>query len=259
MDGSASRFTLPGLLAVTIVFFGKGWVHVSVIHMAMALVSSLALVGVLAQKFPGRGMAGRALEGAALLFGLGFAVSWLYAGLSEAAGNIIWAANPATWEVSSAGLPPEAGSCRVPAWFERMTCFRVDPASAETIRYLQQHTTPDDRLFVGLSRHDKIFVNDVLLYFAANRLAATKWHQFDPGLQTLAPTQRLMIGELERSPPKLIVIEDIWADHQEPNDSALSSGVTLLDDYLRRAFEPVATFGANTVLRPRSPAQVSDR
>jgi hypothetical protein len=35
----------------------------------------------------------------------------------------------------------------------------------------------------------------------------------------------------------------------EPNDSALSSGVPLLDDYFRAAYEPVATF--HTILRPR--------
>jgi hypothetical protein len=40
-----------------------------------------------------------------------------------------------------------------------------------------------------------------------------------------------------------------WDDQREPNDSALSSGVTLLDDYIRQAYQPVATFGVNTVLR----------
>jgi len=88
-----------------------------------------------------------------------------------------------------------------------------------------------------------------------NRKSATKWHHFDPGLQTSAPIQQEMVGELQRAKPKLIVIVSDWAEAQEPNDSALSSGVTVLDDYLRQAFEPVATFGPNTVLRPRSAGQ----
>jgi len=195
------------------------------------------------------------LQGVALITAFAFTLSWLYDGLSEASRNIAWAADPAVRQVSANGLPPEAGSCRMPAGFERMACFRIDPDAAETIRYIQHRTSPDDRVFVALSRHDKIFLSDALLYFAMNRKSATKWHQFDPGVQTLAPTQQIIIEELEQARPKLIVIEDIWADWREPNASAISSGVTLLDDYLRRAFEPVATFGANTILRPRSPRE----
>jgi hypothetical protein len=49
-------------------------------------------------------------------------------------------------------------------------------------------------------------------------------------------------------------MEPTWAASipPEPNDSAVSSGVTLLDDYIREAYEPVATFRAITVLRLRS-------
>ena len=85
-----------------------------------------------------------------------------------------------------------------------------------------------------------------------NRRSVTKWHHFDPGLQTSAPIQQEMIRELQRMKPKLIVIEANWEDWWEPNGSALSSGITLLDDYISHDFETVATFGANTVMRPRS-------
>jgi hypothetical protein len=61
-----------------------------------------------------------------------------------------------------------------------------------------------------------------------------------------------MVGELQRAKPKLIVIDASWSEVREPNDSVLSSGVTVLDDYLRNAFEPVATFGSNTIMRARS-------
>jgi hypothetical protein len=126
----------------------------------------------------------------------------------------------------------------------------------ESILYVRQRTTPDDSVFIGLPRHDKIFVNDVLLYFAMDRKSATKWHHFDPGLQTSAPIQREMVAELQRARPKLVVIEPAWAASiaPEPNDSALSSGVTILDDYLKDTYEPVATFHTITVLRPRAAA-----
>ena len=140
----------------------------------------------------------------------------------------------------------------MPAGLERLACFRVDPAEVATAHYIQQRTSADDPIFVGLARHDKILFGDILFYFVVNRPSVTKSYEMDPGLQTTAPVQREMIGELEQAKPKLIVIEDIRADWREPNDSAISSGVTLLDDHIHRAFEPVASFGVNTILRPRS-------
>ena len=107
-------------------------------------------------------------------------------------------------------------------------------------------------MFVGLSQHDRIFINDVLIYFIMDRKPVTKWYEFDPGLQTLAPIQQEIVEELRRTKPKLIVLEDRWANIREPNESALSSGVTVLDDYIRSAFEPIARFGPNSVMRLRS-------
>ena len=46
------------------------------------------------------------------------------------------------------------------------------------------------------------------------------------------------------------MINTEWDDRQEPNDSARSSGVTLLDDWLRSRFPPVLTAGSLTVLAP---------
>jgi hypothetical protein len=245
-------FLVLGLVTLTAVFFAKGWVHVSVNHMAMAIVSSVALAAVVARPIWERGLAGRLVIGAALSPVAVFALVWLCTDLAEAARNLAWVANPASWELSDSGVPPAAGSCRMPAGLERLACFRIDPAEIETAEYVQRRTGADDPVFVGLSRHDKIFVSDILFYFAVNRPSVTKWYEYNSGLTTTQPIQREMISEIERARPKLIVIEDIWADWREPNESANSSGVTLLDDYLRRGFEPVATFGVNTVLRPRA-------
>jgi hypothetical protein len=243
------------LVALTVVFFGKGWVRVSVIHMAMSVVSSLAICGIVAQSISGRGVASRLLVAAALAIAFAFTLVWLSGGLTEASRNVVWALDSASWELPTTQVPPEAGSCHMPAGLERMACFRMDSSTARTALYVQQHTRPDDPVFVGLSRHDMIYINDVLLYFIVNRRSITKWHQYDPGLQTTALIQQQMIEALEREKPKLIVIEAIWLDRREPNDASVSSGVTVLDDYIRRAFEPIATFGVNTVMRPRPEQQ----
>lgn len=257
-DGVGSRpapgsllWALPAMVVLTLTLFGKGVVRVSAIHMAMALVASFALAGMLARPIPGRGIIGRAALFIALAAIVMLILPSVPTGLLEAIQNVAWLRNPTTWQAPAPGSPPVPGSCSMPAGLQRLACFVVIPAEMATALYVEQHTAPDDPIFVGLSRHDKIFVNDIFLYFAVDRPTVTKWYDFDPGLQTTAPIQDDMVRELQRAKPKLIVLEDIWADAREPNDSAKSSGVTVLDDYLRRTFEPVATFGKNTVLRPR--------
>jgi hypothetical protein len=248
MDG---RLLVPlvALLLLTIVYFAKGSVRVSPVHMAMALIVSLTLLAVLAQPIPARGWFSRALLAACVLLAATYTYFCAVDGYHRAVENIAWATTASTWQLPATWRPPPEGTCRMPAGLERLACFPVSPDMAETIRYVQQNTSPNAPIFVGLARHDKIFANDVLLYFAVNRKSATKWHHFDPGLQTSYSIQQEMVAELRRAKPKLIVLEARWTDAQEPNDSANSSGVTLLDDYIKSAFKPVAWFGRNTVLQ----------
>jgi len=58
-----------------------------------------------------------------------------------------------------------------------------------------------------------------------------------------------MIGDLQAAKPPYVVLESEWEDFNEPNESAVSSGVTLLDDFLRSNFQPVQVFGKLRVLR----------
>jgi hypothetical protein len=248
-------WTLLALVIVTLVFFAKGVVRVSTAHMAMALISSLALTGVVARAVRGRGLiAFGSLIGAVCSISI-LTFPIMHSALWQAERSISWAMDPASWRLSATGLPAESGSCRIHAGFERMVCFPMSSDTMETVRYIGERTAPDTSIFIGLSRHDRIFANNSLLYFIMKRFPMTKWHEFDPGLQTTEPIQQEMIGELRRGRPELIVLGRYWEDANEPNESSLSSGVTILDDYLKSAFEPVATFGANTVLRARSSEQ----
>jgi hypothetical protein len=232
---SALQWTLLALVVLDIIWFGKGFVRASVVQMTMALVLCAPLAAVLAQPIRGRGRIGTAIAGAALALCLGETIASEPPTLAAIARNL--------------ARPPD---CHPQPGLERMACFKVSPEERLTVQYVQQHTAPDDPIFIGLDRHDKIFVNNVTLDFAMNRPSATKWHHFDPGLQTSAPIQRQIVGELQRVHPKLVVLDTRWDGISEPNDSALSSGVTLLDDYIRQTYEPVATFGTLTILRAKT-------
>lgn len=232
---SALMWTLGVLLVLDVISFGKGFVRASTSQMAMALILCAPLATLAALPIPGRGRIGTAIAVAGLVVFLGVTAASQYPDLAVIAHNL--------------ASPP---NCHPQAGLERMACFEVSPEAAQTVRYVQQHTERRDPIFIGLVRHDKIFVNDVTLYFTLNRPSATKWHHFDPGLQTTAPIQREMIGELQRARPKLIIIERLWEVWHEPNDSVVSSGVTLLDDYIRQSYESAATFGAYTILRTKT-------
>jgi hypothetical protein len=231
----ALQWTLLTLAVLELIWFGKGFVRATLAQMSMALVLCAPLAAMAAQPIRGRGRIGSAMAVAARVLCLGLIVATEPAALAPMVRNLT--------------RPPD---CHPPAGLERIACFEMSQATVETAQYVQQHTGPDDPVFVGLNRHDKIFINDMTLYFAMNRVPATKWYQFDPGLQTSAPIQREIIGELQRVRPKLVVLEEIWKNMNEPNESSVSSGVTLLDDYIRQSYEPVATFGVHTILRART-------
>ena len=91
-------------------------------------------------------------------------------------------------------------------------------------------------------------MNDIMFYFVAKRQPVTKWHHFDPGLQTTAAIQNEMVSEFDSKKPRFVVLESRWDDRKEPNASALSSGVTILDDYIRLHYESVRQYGTLSVL-----------
>jgi hypothetical protein len=133
--------------------------------------------------------------------------------------------------------------CDTPSPLTKGLCFCPDPDRIQAILFITSHTSPDQKLFVGLIRHDRIYGNDNLIYFATQRLPATRWSHFDPGLQNSYPVQLEMIQELEQNVPPYVVLDSEFEQFHEPNDSSKSSGVTLLDDYLRTHYRPVAVFG----------------
>jgi hypothetical protein len=121
----------------------------------------------------------------------------------------------------------------------------VDPHVLAVARFVELHSLPNERILVALTQHDRVFVNPVALYFLADRLPSTHWHQFDPGLQTRADVQSGMVRELEDAQVRWVVRDSLFIE--EPNNSRLSSGVRALDDYLGTHFHNVAESGTSTI------------
>ena len=141
--------------------------------------------------------------------------------------------------------------CAPPPGLNRARCFQPRPDDVRSAQLIQSHTGPDEPIYVGVTRHDRIFVNNILLQYIMARPAATKWHELHPGIQTTAAVQSEMIAELIARNVRYLVLSAEWVDLREPNESAVSSGVTLLDDHIRANFEETDKFGAVSIWRRR--------
>jgi hypothetical protein len=131
------------------------------------------------------------------------------------------------------------------------------PVSGEwrrALAFVSQHTSKDDPLYVGLADHRWTHKNDMALYFLADRVGASRYMQFDPGLNNREDVQRSMIDELERTQPKVALL----AAAKRPTEANLSRnpGSTLLDGYMRTHYEQRGRAGSLRLML-RRPASVA--
>ena len=132
----------------------------------------------------------------------------------------------------------------------RASCVPIGKDQERAAEYLRTHSQGDEPIFVGTSRHDRIFANDLLIYFLAERPSATRYAELHPGLATTLPVQQAIAEELAAKNVQWVALMKGF-DAREPNASSTSSGVTFLDDYIRDHYQPETTFGSYQVLRKR--------
>jgi hypothetical protein len=130
---------------------------------------------------------------------------------------------------------------------------RTTVADARDLRDLlaaiDRASCPGDPILVAPPRFDRVTVGNPLLYVLAQRTNPTRYDVMQPGLVTTAAVQREMIADLRRAQPALVVRwNDPRAEVREPNGSADSSGVTLLDDWIAAHFPQRRRFGDYVLL-----------
>jgi hypothetical protein len=134
---------------------------------------------------------------------------------------------------------------------DRAHLIRVTRAQAEMygalIRYVREQTSADDALYSGAVDHSTLVISDSLIYFLANRLPADRFVELDPGIANTVEGQREIVHELDTKRVPVIVL--IAHEYREPNATATSNGVFVLDDFIRSRYEHAATFGPYTAFR----------
>jgi hypothetical protein len=245
-QGRIGFFVLFGLLGTALYF--KGVVRVSVAQMLLSILITIIPLAMLFDYTAGKWPRLHRLVQWTMVLSV-FAATWsalkevrvLYLNHSSVLQEILSPSGPAS-------IRSETAWCGVPNRLHTGLCFLVDPSHIDAISYLGEHSKPSERIFVGLSRHDRLVSNDLLTYFASDRLPATRWAQFDPDLQTRADIQNAMIRELEDQKIRHVILESQFDAQVEPrNDSSRSSGVTLLDEYIRQHYRLLETTGAITI------------
>jgi hypothetical protein len=238
-----------GLL--TIVMYVKSLVRIDLWQNYLALVPALILLAVLVEH---RLDYGRVFRGAVYLV----ALLCVLASLRSAEHR--WRADSDQKSLlvahllrpqTQAPVPPDSDWCELRTPATRYVCFLVDPDHIHTIGFLRLNTQPSDTLFVGLRHHDKVFANDNVTYFATGLLPVTPWSEMDPHVQTTVAIQQEIISDLVAHRPPYVVLDSEFEGSNEPNDSSISTGVTLLDDFIRQQYTPVRNFGELSILKRR--------
>jgi hypothetical protein len=128
--------------------------------------------------------------------------------------------------------------------------YRYSRQYRALVPLIQYHVAPGHSIFSGTTRHDIYLTNDTLLYFLAERNAATYYWCLDAGVTSTAPVQQQMLAEMSRGAVAMAVN---WTDPKEgeSNEGGRSSGVRLLDDWVAREFVPMRLPGIMYDVRVR--------
>jgi hypothetical protein len=232
---------------LALVMYFKGFVRIAVIQMYLAITPSLLLAAALfQQRFTFR----RPVRISIMLLVWLSLLSPAWSSLREirdlyrqhsSLPQSVWSAARRTTRAI------ETTWCRTANSATRGLCFLPEDDRIQTVEFIDSHTKPDQKLFVGVTHHDRIFVNDNLIYFASHRLPATRWSHFDPDLQNRYEIQVQIVQEFEVNIPPYVVLDSEFDRMNEPNDSSRSSGVTLLDEYLHKNYQYTQTFGRMSI------------
>jgi len=169
-------------------------------------------------------------------------VRWIGLGLLLVAVPLLFGA-VIRWSQSASSFWP----LDCPSSLERAGCISVDPDQERAVLFVQQEVPEGRPIFVGLSRHDRIFINDIMFYFLANRPSATKYHHLHHGVATTLPVQERIIEDLTGKQVEYVVLYSGSENVIEPNQSGISSGVEALDRFLRQNYRQTRQFGNYTV------------
>lgn len=121
-------------------------------------------------------------------------------------------------------------------------------SQARAIRYIQDKTAPEEKIFVGNTKHDRAVVGDSIFYFLAERNSATKYCRIDIGT-TFQDRQDRIIEDIKKNNVRYIVLCSVFTDEIDLYGNLPSSGVNDLDIFIQKNYKVQEIFGPYIILR----------
>jgi hypothetical protein len=138
------------------------------------------------------------------------------------------------------------------------------------VDFIRRHVPADERIYVGLKRHDAPVINDLKFYYLTGRKNCCRYDELHPGITDRADVQQEIIDAIERHRVRCVVIwrfgwSDAVLDEIKAHNMAAIAGLgnTHLDTYIAETFEPLAHYGEYDLMwrkgaaRPKVEEQVS--
>ncbi len=118
------------------------------------------------------------------------------------------------------------------------------------VSFIQQHVSTDERIYVGLKRHDAPVINNLRFYYLAGRKNCCRYDELHPGITDRADVQQEIIDSIERYHVRCVVIWRFgWSDAildkiKAANMAAVPGlGNTRLDTFIAETFQPLEYYG----------------
>lgn len=211
-----------------IMFFNQARVRSDIWHLLPTFIPAVILFSILLHDIPKTMKNGR--------FTHWFLVLMMLAAISVVSKPILQKVRSASSFFSSPTFSFDLERARGINWDQKGIPYQ------KAIEYVQRNVPEGERIFVGNVRHDRIVINDIMFYFLSNRHSSTKYNELHPGLATTATVQEEIVNDIEMHQVRYIVLRDD-ENVQEPNESGRSSGVNILDNFIREKFKLVQQFG----------------
>lgn len=116
------------------------------------------------------------------------------------------------------------------------------------IKYIQNNTSPDEKIFVGNERHDKVVNSDVVFYFLSARYSATKYCELNNGT-TKKAIQNKIIADIKKNKIKYIILCSVFSNSLESYENVHSSGIKELDNFIQKNYKIEKVFGPYVILK----------
>ncbi len=113
------------------------------------------------------------------------------------------------------------------------------------VNYVKENIDENEPIFIGMTDHSKLFINNVTLYFLLPNEIPTMYHELHPGVADTREIQEQIIEEIKKV--KYVILWDFFMC--EPNESCNSTEVYLLDEYIKSNYSVVETFGQYQILK----------